>query len=179
MVTGTQGTLTPRGSASLADYLAQHEDAADLESVRDATPSSPRTPLDAMPEYAQRRASPPDHPGVGGDMLKLAARTVSEPTNMGAAAAVVVVVVAAAASLLVRQTHNRRSVPLVVAGHVSPGEPPGSLSDGWRRVAASHDGAGTPRHQRSGAQRTLSRSFQVAQRASEHGSESLSSSTCL
>ena len=80
VVTGTQGTLTPRGSATFADFLQEE----DLESVRDisSVPSSPRTPMDIFPEFTSRqhRSSTNKQEMTGGiesNMLKLAARTVS------------------------------------------------------------------------------------------------------
>ena len=76
VVTGTQGTLTPRGSVTFSDFLQEE----DLESVRDisSVPSSPRTPMDILPEFTSRQRRSPDSTlSTESNILKLAARTVS------------------------------------------------------------------------------------------------------
>ena len=76
VVMGSQGTLTPRGSISLSEILSE---ADDLENVRDShsVPTSPRSPLDALPEYLAHQRRSPSHQPDTPNMLKIAARTVS------------------------------------------------------------------------------------------------------
>lgn len=80
VVKGTAGTLTPRGSVTMAEMIAQEDD---MENLREnhSNPTSPRTPLDVTLEYAMKAHRSPTSQVEGNtndrDILKLAARTVS------------------------------------------------------------------------------------------------------
>ena len=83
VVVGTHGTLTPRGSVTLPEILAQEED---LENLREShsVPTTPRTPVETLPDYAAKLAKQSmnnvsNSPApFEADILKLAARTVSQ-----------------------------------------------------------------------------------------------------
>ncbi len=80
VVTGTQGTLTPRDSRTFSDFISQEDDLENVQEIS-SVPASPRTPLDSLPEYSHHgksRSSPAHGSNNESDLLKLAAKTVSK-----------------------------------------------------------------------------------------------------
>ncbi len=74
VVTGTQGTLTPRGSVTFADFISQEDD---LENLRESH-SVPTSPLDTLPDYVSRVRRPiVSQNDSDANMLKQAAKAVS------------------------------------------------------------------------------------------------------
>ena len=78
VVTGTAGTLTPRGNVAHTEFIGPEEE---LENLREShsNPTSPRTQLDVVQDYANKQRRSPTAQMEAGDkdILKLAAKTVS------------------------------------------------------------------------------------------------------
>ena len=84
VVSGSSGQLTPRGSMAWQDFTAMQDD--ELDSIHDTTsiPPSARSPVDPIRDFARNNspstatASPKHRAHGDNDLLKLAARTVSQ-----------------------------------------------------------------------------------------------------
>ena len=77
VVTGTAGTLTPRGNVANTEFIGPEEE---LENLREShsNPTSPQSQLDVVNDYANKaRQSPTSQLESDRDILKLAAKTVS------------------------------------------------------------------------------------------------------